>query len=321
MGDDSSGGFSFGGTGYSAPSSWGLTDTPSSTPNFSEQNSSIPGYNYGDTSGSSGSSYSPWYQQQDMASAEQALGPDGQFGAEALQDNGFNPGRQGPTQQDVDYDTLDWLKGNWQKYSDRLGKFGLGVLSRTHPAAATAVTLYNLFNSPRNAVAGQVGGQLASAVGGTISPALAGVAGMAGSDLAQSAARNAELTYGMDATNGPTGSQGRTGSMDWGAAGAGLGQIWNRYGASKEYSNQGKQLQDLYGPNSAYSQQLQQQLLRADAKSGRRSQFGTRNVELQARLADLASRNAPQLQNLTKARTDERNKMYTDLYSLGRMFS
>lgn len=320
--DGDSGSFSFSdnSTGYSPPSSWGLTDTPSTTPTYGDQNSSIPGYNYGDNAGSSGSSsYNPWYQQQDMASAEQALGPDGPMGREALLGNMYEDGRQGPTHNDVDYDALDWLKGNWQKYSGKLGKFGLGVLSRTNPAAATAMTLYSMFNSPRGAAAGQVGGTLGGTIGGAINPALAGVGSLFGSDVAQGAAAGAEGQYGQ-AANGPTGSQGRTGSVDWGAAGAGLGQIWNRYGASKEYGSQANQLSSLYGPNSPYAQQMSQQLLRADAAKGRRSQVGTRSVELQARLADIASRNAPQLQQLTRAGSDERNKMYADLYSLGRMF-
>lgn len=58
-----------------------------------------------------------------------------------------------------------------------------------------------------------------------------------------------------------------------------------------------KQLQDMFGPNSAYAQQLRQQLARQDAASGRRSQYGPREVELQARLADMQARTAPSLMN------------------------
>lgn len=249
---------------------------------------------------------------------EDLLGPGGEYGDMALQDNMWNADQKPYTSADVDYDALDWLSANWKKYGAKIGQFGLGVASRMNPAAATAYSLYNLWNNPRGKLAGQAGGTLGSVIGGAVNPALAGVGGMIGGELASNAAANAERQYGV-ATNGPKGSLGSSSSTDFGAIGAGLGQIWNRYGAAKEYKNQGNQLQDLYGPNSAYSQQLQQALLRQDAARGRRSQFGTRNVELQARLADLASRNAPQLQNLTKARIDEKNKMYTDLYSLGRM--
>ncbi len=274
---------------------------------------------YTDTGGNSGG-YDPlgWLAhrqpQEDLSFAEDLLSPNGAYGLEALQDNMWNSDQKPYTSADVDYDAMDWLSANWKRYGSKLGQFGLGVLSRTNPAAATAYSLYNLWNNPRGKLAGQAGGTIGSIVGGAINPALAGVGGMVGGEMAANAAANAERTIGP-AQNIPQTS----GSTDFGAIGAGLGQIWNRYGAAKEYKNQGQQLQDLYGPNSAYSQQLQQSLLRQDAARGRRSQFGTRNVELQARLADLASRNAPQLQSLTKSKVDEKNKMYTDLYSLGRM--
>lgn len=61
--------------------------------------------------------------------------------------------------------------------------------------------------------------------------------------------------------------------------------------------NQGveQQLSGMFGPNSAYAQQLRQQLDRRDAAAGRRSQYGPREVELQAKLAELAARTAPSL--------------------------
>lgn len=54
-------------------------------------------------------------------------------------------------------------------------------------------------------------------------------------------------------------------------------------------------LQDMFGPNSAYAQQLRQQLERRDAAAGRRSQYGPREVELQAALAGQNSRMTPAL--------------------------
>ncbi len=305
MGDDGLG---------STMGSGGFGDTDETSyftnpPKTYDQKMGYDNTDYTDTGGNGGMFDPRMFQE-----AEDLLGPNGMFGSEALQDNMWNADQKPYTSADVDYDTLDWLSANWKRYGSKLGQFGLGVLSRTNPAAATAYSLYNLWNNPRGKLAGQAGGTLGSAIGGAINPALAGVGGMVGGEMASGAAANAERTMGP-AQNIPQTS----GSTDFGAIGAGLGQIWNRYGAAKEYKNQGQQLQDLYGPNSAYSQQLQQSLLRQDAQRGRRSQFGTRNVELQARLADLASRNAPQLQNLTRARIDEKNKMYTDLYSLGRM--
>jgi len=64
-------------------------------------------------------------------------------------------------------------------------------------------------------------------------------------------------------------------------------------GAQGLAQGQADTLANMYGPNSPYAAQLRQQLERKDAAGGRRSQYGPREVELQARLADVASRNAP----------------------------
>lgn len=53
-------------------------------------------------------------------------------------------------------------------------------------------------------------------------------------------------------------------------------------------------LADMYGPNSAYAQQLQQTLARKDAAAGRNSQYGARAAQLQAMLADKGSQYAAQ---------------------------
>lgn len=100
----------------------------------------------------------------------------------------------------------------------------------------------------------------------------------------------------------------------------GLMQLWSsnqqRRRASQMYSG----LRDMYGPNSAYSQQLQKQLTRQDAASGRRSQYGSRNVELQARLAELNSRNAPQMAQLSGMKDQGNMGMFNSLLNLGSMY-
>ena len=63
-------------------------------------------------------------------------------------------------------------------------------------------------------------------------------------------------------------------------------------------------LADMYGPNSPYAQQLRQALARKDAAAGRNSQYGTREVELQARLAGLQGQNAQQIASLAKQQQD-----------------
>ena len=72
----------------------------------------------------------------------------------------------------------------------------------------------------------------------------------------------------------------------------------------------------MFGQNSAYSQALRQQLARKDAAGGRRSQYGPREVELQARLAELNSRNAPQLQKLSDSRNSNNNQLLCALHQI-----
>lgn len=59
-----------------------------------------------------------------------------------------------------------------------------------------------------------------------------------------------------------------------------------------------RSLQDMFGPNSAFAQQMRQTLERKDAAAGRRSQYGPREVELQGALAKEAARTAPSLASL-----------------------
>lgn len=63
-------------------------------------------------------------------------------------------------------------------------------------------------------------------------------------------------------------------------------------------------LKDIYSPNSAYAQQMKQQLERSDAAGGRRSQYGERGVELAAKLAGLQSQNEAQRAKLTSGLSD-----------------
>lgn len=86
--------------------------------------------------------------------------------------------------------------------------------------------------------------------------------------------------------------------------------------AKKDIGGQIGQLQSLFSGDSPYAQQLQQQLARKDAAAGRRSQYGTRGVELAARLAELNSRNAPQLQNLYNQKSAANMSQYKDLYNV-----
>lgn len=89
------------------------------------------------------------------------------------------------------------------------------------------------------------------------------------------------------------------------------------------------QLGDMYGQNSPYAQALRQQLERKDAAAGRRSQYGPREVELQAQLAKMAAGNAQTIGNLAtsnqanqlalrKQQEQRRGQQLSTLLSLGK---
>lgn len=144
-------------------------------------------------------------------------------------------------------------------------------------------------------VGGMIGGDIAGPVGGVLG-------GLAGSKMA-GLANNAPAGSGPSS---PSATQGG-GGFNLGGALQGLGGLFAGYQGMKQakqlqqnasQTNQALQTQmaglnDMYSPNSAYAQQLAQQLARKDAASGRNSQYGPRAVELQARLAAMA----PQVAN------------------------
>lgn len=99
-----------------------------------------------------------------------------------------------------------------------------------------------------------------------------------------------------------------------------LAGVYSGYQQNKSYGDLTKSLSSLYGPNSAYEEQLRKELQRRDAMAGRRSQYGPRAVELQARLAQLASGQAGTLGNLYAAQGGARNNMLNSALQLNKDF-
>ena len=81
----------------------------------------------------------------------------------------------------------------------------------------------------------------------------------------------------------------------------------NRY--IKNMNNQYNTLSGMYGQDSPYAQTMRQKLERRDAAAGRRSQYGPREVELQAALAGQYGQNAGMMNtlnsNITQARMQQ----------------
>jgi len=97
-----------------------------------------------------------------------------------------------------------------------------------------------------------------------------------------------------NSTTGQTGTGGNMFDQAMGLAG-GLGGLYSMYSQNQGANKYVNSLQSMYGQQSPYAQQLRQQLARKDAAAGRRSQYGPREVELQARLAQLQSQLAPSI--------------------------
>jgi hypothetical protein len=108
--------------------------------------------------------------------------------------------------------------------------------------------------------------------------------------------------FGNGFSGGDAGAVGSSKGGGFGELASGLYGLYRGSQASKGADT----LSGLYGQNSPYAQQLRQSLERRDAASGRRSQYGPREVELQAKLADMYSRNYPMMAQAQ----DRRDQMY-----------
>jgi len=87
--------------------------------------------------------------------------------------------------------------------------------------------------------------------------------------------------------------------------GATLGQLYSNNRAQQALKGQ---LGQFDANRGAYQTQLQSDLSRRDAASGRRSQYGPRSVELQARMAALDAQRAPSLMKMYDAQNTLRNQ-------------
>jgi hypothetical protein len=174
---------------------------------------------------------------------------------------------------------------------------GKGVSALTgNPLAGTVANIGTQAAQGRN-VAGPVGATIGGLFGSQSTGTQLG--GLVGSQLGGMIGQSVGSTGRGGQTSGTNvGNQG----MDFGGALANLADIYSSNRASRDIGRNVSSMQanspqvsleSLYGPDSPYAAQLRQQLERKDAAAGRRSQYGPREVELQARLADMYSRAAP----------------------------
>lgn len=167
------------------------------------------------------------------------------------------------------------------------------------------------FGQRTGAMAGALAGGSVAGLPGAIVGGIAG--GWGGSNMLGGLSQG----YSGPSMAGQPGSQGGSPNMDMMTGGLlGLGSLYSGMRNSREISGQLNGLQSLYGQNSPYAQAMRQQLARKDAASGRRSQYGPREVELQARLAQMASGQAPAMANLMQMRQANRGQSLAQLAGL-----
>ena len=213
---------------------------------------------------------------------------------------------------EVNTNFMDDLMGfynNNKGVINAFGKTAIGLMGKSSPLGALASALYGGYNAMSNpqATTGGIVGQTAMGGFGPVSGMLGGMAG-------------SSVLGGMSPTGAaPEGNTSAGKDMNYMDFGAGLGNLYLQGKAAHQTSGLADSLASLYGQDSPYSQMLRQQLVRQDAKSGRRSQYGGREVELQARLAALNSQNAPQLHQLQQNANLQRMQQLNQLWALNRM--
>lgn len=204
----------------------------------------------------------------------------------------------------------DSFFGQFGKFANSpFGKGLLGLVSVANPALGSVLGMTsfaaNAGKDPGAAFGGKGGSIAGSAIGGPMGGFLGG---MLGSSLGQGAF-NGTTGTAADASANQGNSFG-----DWAGLGAGL---YAGYQGMRDTGSMLGGLQDLYSQNSPYATAMRQQLERRDAAAGRRSQYGNREVELQAKLAQLASGQIPAMSQLNQQRMQYRNAMLNNALAYG----
>lgn len=273
--------------------------------------------NWGGDSGSSGNTMSDWGYNSDGSYQGGNFG-DGGFGDYAYSTGGwddpsntgqFDPGYQG-----------DPAAGN-DDFGKRFRNFLQGVVAnkvtKGHPLTGALMGAINAPEGRRMEGFGRgMGSSAVNAFVGAV-PGLGMIntlSGLFGGPTAGSMFNRATSTPNPQSANPQ--SQQSTGNSLAQLAG-GLAGMYSANRAGNELGGLAGNLKSMYGQNSPYAKQLRQTLERKDAASGRRSQYGPREVELQARLAEMNSRNAPHLANIYQQNSGNRNAMLNNLLKLG----
>jgi hypothetical protein len=214
-------------------------------------------------------------------------------------------------------DALAWL-GKLQ--NNPFAKALTGVLGKANPAFGMVNSMLGL--AGKGAQGTTQGNTAMGTQGFNTAMGMMGVPGLAAMGL-NAAFGNpvgnalAGVTANQGMSHGDVSTATNSGNSGMGLADTALGLAGALYGnhrAGQQIGAQQGSLNNMFGQNSPYAQALRQQLERRDAAGGRRSQYGPREVELQAQLAKMASGMAPAQAQLMQMRDANRQRM---LQSLG----
>ncbi len=225
----------------------------------------------------------------------------GEFGADMLGFDNFNTSANIDLPELVD-PTFNISKGLMSIIANTLG-IPSGVIS-----GITGVVNNNtgqVGSSTLGMMGGIIGGIPGAIVGSSIGNSLGAIPSMSSSDIAQANMSNSD----------PSNSGG--GKMNLSETLGGLAGLYSSWNTNKALGNQISSLSGMYGQDSPYAQTLRNQLSRRDAAAGRRSQYGPREVELQAKLAGLASQNANAIMQAKMLQQGQQNALLNKLFFLG----
>ncbi len=181
----------------------------------------------------------------------------------------------------------------------------MGIPSMASQAAIAGLSGKGPVGTVNGAINGTLG-MLGSALGGPLGGlGLSALGGFMGAN-----------STGPGGQAGPTANGGNSGGSLWDTLPMGLASLYMNNQAGKGVGNMLGGLQALYSQDSPYAQAMRQQLARRDAASGRRSQYGPREVELQAKLAQMASGQIPAMTNLMQMQNGIRNTNINTLLQL-----
>lgn len=204
-------------------------------------------------------------------------------------------------------------------FFSRLAKFAkqfamnkaISTVAQSNPILGQVATLASPALSPNQdtpvgqQIAGKMTDMIAAPVQGPVQ-ALVGLANLFGADMNVPTIGQGLAHANLDYKGLPEGSSGfgasTTGQSGTGSSGmfdnilngvGTAGGLYNMFRSYQNANNMAGRLGSMFSGNSPYATQLRQQLERRDAAAGRRSQYGPREVELQAKLAAMANQIAP----------------------------